>query len=133
MHIPISLSYNERGKVGTRSLIDCGAQGEFIDKDFAEKNGFPLARLEKPIIARNVDGTPNKRGTITHYTWANLQVDNVATKERLLAVGLGKENIILGLPWLKRINPDIDWVKGTLRIGERRGERRTLSAIIQQN
>ena len=31
-------------------------------------------------------------------------------------MGCGNENIILGLPWLKKINPRIDWVTETVTI-----------------
>ncbi|KAI5115593.1 hypothetical protein M0805_001632 [Coniferiporia weirii] len=31
---------------------------------------------------------------------------------------LGKEDIILGLPWLKRINPVINWLDGTITIAK---------------
>ena len=33
-------------------------------------------------------------------------------------MNLGNENMILGLPWLKELNPTIDWVKKTLSIKE---------------
>ncbi|KAF8240649.1 hypothetical protein L208DRAFT_1064440, partial [Tricholoma matsutake] len=32
-----------------------------------------------------------------------------------LIAGLGKESVILGLPWLRRINPVIDWRIGTFQ------------------
>lgn len=33
-----------------------------------------------------------------------------------LITNLGTENIILGLPWLQKVNPDIDWKEGQLAI-----------------
>ena len=33
-------------------------------------------------------------------------------------MGCGSENIILGLPWLKKANPNIDWVKETVTISK---------------
>ena len=33
-------------------------------------------------------------------------------------MNLGNENVILGLPWLKELNPTIDWVMKTLSIKE---------------
>ena len=35
-----------------------------------------------------------------------------------MVIGLGQEKAILSLPWLRKINPDIDWNKGTLRFRE---------------
>jgi hypothetical protein len=43
-------------------------------------------------------------------------------KTRLLVSGLGKETIILGLPWLRKTNPDINWKKGTLKFRARETE-----------
>lgn len=31
-----------------------------------------------------------------------------------LVTNLGSDNVILGLPWLRKVNPDIDWKKGRL-------------------
>ena len=35
-----------------------------------------------------------------------------------LVTDLGPEDIILGLPWLRNVNPNIDWQAGTMDIGE---------------
>ena len=35
---------------------------------------------------------------------------------RFLVTDIGKEDMILGLPWLKQYNPVIDWDKGTMDI-----------------
>jgi hypothetical protein len=61
-----------------------------------------------------VDGTPNKEGTITQYVDLNLKIHEQQRKHRLLVTGLGNQQIILGYTWLKKMNPLIDWKKGTL-------------------
>ena len=33
-------------------------------------------------------------------------------------MNLGNENVILGLPWLKDVNPSIDWTKKTIALKE---------------
>jgi hypothetical protein len=68
MRIPISLSCTnseELRNINTNALIDCGAEGTFIDQNFVQTNRIPVTRLKKPIEVFNVDGTPNKRGEIT--------------------------------------------------------------------
>ena len=47
-------------------LLDSGATGMFIDKQMAARHGFKLQKLERPIAVRNVDGTNNSGGAITH-------------------------------------------------------------------
>ena len=98
------------------TLIDCGAQGRFIDKKLALKKGIALTRLKTPVTPINVDGTENKSGKIEYITWLNLHFGDIKMITRLLVTDLGKEQIILGLPWLQEYNPIIDWAKGTIEI-----------------
>ena len=44
----------------------------------------------------------------------NINIHGKTCKEQFLVTGLGKHRIILGFPWLKKMNPIIDWQKGTL-------------------
>ena len=100
----------------SNTLIDCGAQGRFIDKKLALKKGIALTRLKMPVTPINIDGTENKSGKIEYVTWLNLHFSNIKMITRLLITDLGKEQIILGLPWLQEYNPIIDWAKGTIEI-----------------
>ena len=47
MRLPILLETEDGKKVETQALIDCGAGGTFIDKDFAYQNGFPTEHLNQ--------------------------------------------------------------------------------------
>jgi len=91
------------------ALIDSGAGGTFIDKRFTQQNWITLILIEKPIQAFNMDGTKNNTGTIEHCAWLKIQMGKKKISTRFLATGLGKEKMILGLPWLKQYNPKIDW------------------------
>ncbi|KIJ58491.1 hypothetical protein HYDPIDRAFT_51605, partial [Hydnomerulius pinastri MD-312] len=81
-------------------LIDCGAGGEFLDQKFIQKIGILQHSLCSSITVKNVDGSPNKAGLITHYSTLFIC---------FLITDLGKEDIILGLPWLTSENPIINW------------------------
>jgi hypothetical protein len=70
--------------------------------------------LKYPIEVFNVDETPNKQGTITKYTWLDLTINGQMQTHNLLVTGLGKQKIILGYPWFKQTNPDINWKECTL-------------------
>ena len=48
----------------------------------------------------------------------DLLINGKQFKTTFLITGLGKESIILELPWLREVNPVIDWKEGTLRFQE---------------
>ena len=103
MRIPISLScglQSEQKNVDTKSLIDCGAGGTFIDQNFVRTNRFPTTPLKTPIEVFNVDGTPNKKGMITHFTRLKTNIGGRQKRTVFLITRLGKEKVIFGLPWL---------------------------------
>ena len=106
------MSDNIVENVKTLGLIDSRAGGKFIDQDFTKESGFKTLKLEEPLRVLNVDGTENKRGTIKDYVELDLEINRRKSLEQLMVTGLGKEQIILGFPWLTDHNPDINWKTG---------------------
>jgi predicted aspartyl protease len=113
MRLPIKIATDKKD-IETEALLDSGAEGIFMSRRLAEEQLMDLQPLKEPIKARNVDGTPNKLGTITHFTDTTLRINGRQFKTTFLITGLGKEDVILGLPWLRKVNPIIDWRKATL-------------------
>jgi hypothetical protein len=85
-----------------------------MDQNYTRKHRFDLMKLEYLIMAQNVDRTENKQGTIRYYTDLDLQVNGKTNTEQFLITGLGNQKIILGLPWLRKYNLEINWKEGTL-------------------
>lgn len=117
LSIPIELSSEKSVKNVDKihALVDTGAGGKFIDQGFAQRKGYLLKTLDKPLAVYNVDGTPNKKGTIRNSTELWMKVNGRKRKEELLVTGLGTQKVILGFPWLEETNPDVNWRKGTLK------------------
>jgi len=111
---PIDPQESDPHIVEVKALVDSGAGGKFIDQNYAKKLKLKLKKLKKKIPVFNVDGTPNKRGTIRHKIHLDLKIGERTKKTTLYVTGLGKQKVILGQPWLKRDNPNINWKKGTL-------------------
>lgn len=107
MCLPVNIRSRTQ-TVPTTALIDSGAEGQFIDSDFVKKHDIPTLPLPQPIPVRNVDFSPNHSGPITHCAWRNIFCEGKRTWTKLLVTSLGKQSIILGLPWLRRHNPKID-------------------------
>ena len=47
-------------------LIDSGATANFLNQRVAKRLGFKPKKLKCPVPIKNVDGTPNKDGQLTH-------------------------------------------------------------------
>ena len=69
-------------------------------------------------MVHNVDQTVNKTGVIRYTCTLYTNIEGIAQKHLFYVMGCGRENVILGLPWLRTMNPTIDWVRQTLTIPE---------------
>jgi len=103
-------------EVNTNALIDCGATGDFIDEGFVERSKIPTRKLSQPIPVYNVDGLPNEAGSITKV--ADMIMTYKGHSERILLVvtQLGKQDTILGMTWLKKHNPEIDFTTSLVKL-----------------
>jgi len=102
--------------VSMKALLDSGATGLFMSKKCTERGGFKLIKLGKLIVVRNVDGTGNSGGSITHEVEVNLYFKGHVERVRMDVCDLGKTEVILGIPWLQTHNPEIDWEKGEVKM-----------------
>ena len=59
--VPISITtaHDDASKINTqmKALIDSGAEGEFIDQNYAWSIRMNNIQLKEPILVLNVDGT----------------------------------------------------------------------------
>jgi len=88
---------NTHEGVIVKALLDSGATGMFMDKRTAARHGFTLQKLERSTIVRNVDGTNNSRGAITHQIEANVYYKGHVERMRMDVCDLGKTEVILGM------------------------------------
>jgi len=102
--------------VSVKALLDSGAMGMFADKKFVEKNGFKLEKLDRPVRIRNVDGTGNSGGLVTHDIEVNVYYRGHVERMRLDVCDLGRTEVILGMPWLAAHNPEINWETGEVKM-----------------
>src|SRR5271155_1383078 len=119
MHISIPIVLKTiRGNetIETNVLLDTGAEGLFMDKDYAEEHDIVLQKLANPITPSNVNGTLNHAGEITHFTWIQAKIDKRILLEKLWITNLGSSDVIFGFPWFKENNPQIVWKTGRVQL-----------------
>src|SRR5271168_2223377 len=102
-----------------RAMIDLGATGNFLATRMVKSLGLPTQKRKKPYTLEVVDGTllsDKESGLITSETpLLDLTSKGYFERIKLDIVPLGRHQIILGVPWLRRHNPSIDWKKGTVQ------------------
>src|SRR5258708_3990717 len=84
-----------------KGLLDSGATHNFIDIRTIIRLGIGTKRLKKPRTVTNVDGTLNRAGSITRYTNLLFSYKGKETDLPMYVTNLGRDRIILGLPWFK--------------------------------
>ena len=102
--------------VAVKALLNSSATGLFMDTTFAKEKGFKMEKLKKPLLVRNVDGTTNAGGAITHQVECNMFFKRHVERARMDICNLEKTELILGMPWLAAHNPEIDWKKGEVKM-----------------
>ena len=55
-------------EISAKALLNSGAEGIIIDHKFVRRHNLTLWTLVHPIPVGNVDGTPNRQGTVKHTT-----------------------------------------------------------------
>jgi hypothetical protein len=115
LRLQINFLHTKEGKT-VEALVDTGATHNFITPETAHYLNLKLTKLEKPRIVRNVDGTRNKNGQITHYVDLDFKdLKKIAWKfdytgrQRFFVADLGNDSIILGYPWMAAVKPNLNW------------------------
>jgi predicted aspartyl protease len=97
-------------------LVDSGATGLFIDREYVKSNQIPTTKLPQPIPVFNVDGTANTEGSISEVAELLLRYNGHSKRALFCVTGLGRQNLILGHTWLKDHNPEVDWRTGKVEM-----------------
>ena len=95
------------------ALVDCGVEGLFIDKFITHQ--WRKSILKTLIKVRNVDGTYNENGAITERCLIPFRIKDKTMTEWFYVTTIGDQDLILGLPWLEKHNPIINWKEKTLK------------------
>jgi len=115
--LPVEIGTTDTSELhSVKALLDSGATGSFIDRDFVRSKGMNIRTLSRNILVFNVDGSPNEAGQISEVVDVVLRYKTHSERMLLAVSGLGKQNLILGYDWLKDHNSKIDWEKGEVKM-----------------
>jgi len=115
--LPVEIGTTDTSKLhSVKALLDCGATGSLIDRDFVCSKGMNTQTLSYNIPVFNVNGSPNEAGQISEVVDVVLRYKTHSERMLLAVSGLGKQNLILGYDWLKDHNPKINWEKGEVEM-----------------
>jgi hypothetical protein len=76
--------------------------------------GVGRIRLGQSKKIRNVDGTHNQGGEITHFCILKVKLGNQERDQKFYITDLGRDRIILGYTWLVEFDPKINWKDGAV-------------------
>ena len=103
-------------KESVTALLDSGATGECIDRDYAKSCQFNLIKLTQPILVYNIDRSPNEAGSITEVVSLILCYKKHSERTTFAIMSLGRQKMILRYSWLHKHNPEIDWGMGEVKM-----------------
>lgn len=97
------------------ALIDSGAEANIMDVDLAQQLDIRRHQLSPPVPAQALDG--HLLGTVTHISApvTMLLSGNHHESIQFHLLRSPGQSLILGYPWLRQHNPNIDWETGVVR------------------
>ena len=117
LHLPVSIeTIDTHERHSLRALLDCGATGMFLDVGFVRANRITEKPLQVPIPVLNVDGTPNEAGSIKSVVEVVLRYKDHSERAYFAVTSLGRQKMLLGMPWLKEHNPEVNWQSGDVKM-----------------
>ena len=115
--LPIEISTTDTSEVHSiKVLLDSGAIGNFINKDFVHMKGMSTWSISCPIPVYNMNSSPNEAGQISEVVNVVLYYKTYSEKMLLAVSSLGKQSIILSYTWLKDHNLEVNWQTGEIHI-----------------
>ena len=107
--------YSNSTTVTTLALIDSGASASFMDEKFAKFHNINLVTKKIPYTLQVVDGRPISSGTIDGSTVSlRMSLDDHSESISFDITKIGSYPLILGIDWLRKHNPLIEWSLGKL-------------------
>ncbi|KAF1316224.1 Pol protein, partial [Globisporangium splendens] len=98
-----------------RALVDTGASNNFVRTQVVRRQGLDLPISNKEMIVRLANGS--KVTMPKRVLRMAIECDDFRGEDEFIALDLDdKFDLILGMPWLRRYQPSIDWKKKKISV-----------------
>ncbi|KAF1329645.1 reverse transcriptase, partial [Globisporangium splendens] len=98
-----------------RALVDTGASNNFVRTQVVRRQGLDLPNSNKEMIVRLANGS--KVMMPKRVLRMAIECDDFRGEDEFIALDLDdKFDLILGMPWLRRYQPSIDWKKKKISV-----------------
>jgi hypothetical protein len=112
--LPVTLWVYSK-KVSVNVLVDSGATSTFLNQKVVRKHNLITKLLATPYAVINADSISNKSGSIQESVRGYLEIGSHKSTNQMLVTDLGDKDMIIGMPFLRQHNPEIDWAAGKWR------------------
>jgi len=75
---------------------------------------IPTIQLTKLKTVQNIDGTKHSIETIGTAAHLDILYNRNRDMHNFYVIDLGENHMVLGMPFLAAVNPDINWTEGEL-------------------
>ncbi|KAG5716579.1 hypothetical protein E4T56_gene16147 [Termitomyces sp. T112] len=101
LHLDVEIEMTDTQQTcGVIALLDSRVMGLFLDLEFVKCHSLTMQPLPKPIPIYNIDGMPNKAGTINSMVDLVLHYWNHMEHTAFAVTSLGRQDMILSFTWL---------------------------------
>jgi len=95
--LPVEIGTTDTSELySVKALLDCGATGSLINRDFVHSRGINTQTLSRNILVFNVNSSPNEAGQISKVVNVVLYYKTHSERMLLAVSGLRKQSLILG-------------------------------------
>lgn len=88
-------------------LVDSGASGNFVSSHFVKRHQLTLQTQTAHQTINLADGS--QQHSTGQLVAAPVSLSTYSDRVDLVALPLGGYDLILGMPWLEKVNPQINW------------------------
>jgi hypothetical protein len=112
-HQPLIKLNGKINNISATFLVDCGSSGNFISSSFIEKHKLDVSSLDEVQSVILADGTVQSSAKRTQDV--KVVIGEYEDELGFLQLPLKSYDCLLGMPWLVKCNPTVDWEGRVIR------------------